>query len=248
VCGKFDSMMVKTADGATLYSETFGDPEHPPILLIMGAMASGVWWPDGFCRRLAEAQRYVIRYDHRDTGASTSYAPSTASYTVEDLADDAVAVLDAYRIGRAHLAGMSLGGYLAQLIALKHPGRGIFSPDHDRAGHRRAGAADQGARSDSGHGAAEHAVGPARVQGSRSGRIPIHHCVASNVTRNWTIPRIDSIETVADFIGGVLQPQSNSSRLFGWSRVSESTETPAPAREPATAAKQSGTPAKQWSV
>jgi pimeloyl-ACP methyl ester carboxylesterase len=100
-----------------------GSPGDPPILLIMGAMASGIWWPDEFCRQLADRGRYVIRYDHRDTGASTSYEPGNPGYTVEDLADDAVAVLDAYGIERADLAGMSLGGYLSQLIALKYPGR-----------------------------------------------------------------------------------------------------------------------------
>ena len=116
------SMSVKT-NGAFLYSDAFGDPSHPPLLLIMGAMASSVWWPDEFCGRLAGRGRYVIRYDHRDTGRSTSYEPGTAGYTVEDLADDAVAVLDAYGAQRADIVGMSLGGYLAQLIALKYPDR-----------------------------------------------------------------------------------------------------------------------------
>jgi pimeloyl-ACP methyl ester carboxylesterase len=65
----------------------------------------------------------VIRYDHRDTGKSTSYPPGHLAYGVEDLADDAVRVLDAYGIQRAHLVGMSLGGYLAQLIGLKYQAR-----------------------------------------------------------------------------------------------------------------------------
>jgi pimeloyl-ACP methyl ester carboxylesterase len=95
------------------------------MLLIMGAMSSAVWWPEELCRQLADRGRYVIRYDHRDTGRSTSYAPARASYTVEDLADDAVGVLDGYELDRAHLVGMSLGGYLAQIIALKHPSRAL---------------------------------------------------------------------------------------------------------------------------
>jgi pimeloyl-ACP methyl ester carboxylesterase len=86
-------------------------------------MASGVWWPDEFCRRLAGAGRFVIRYDHRDTGASTSGSPGVIAYTVEDLADDALRVLDDYGVARAHLVGMSLGGFLAQLAALKAPDR-----------------------------------------------------------------------------------------------------------------------------
>ena len=111
------------ANGVSVHCEAMGDPADPAVLLIMGAMSSGVWWPEDFCHRLADRGRYVIRYDHRDTGKSTSYAPGQASYRVEDLADDAVAVLDGYGIDAAHLVGMSLGGYLAQLVALKHPGR-----------------------------------------------------------------------------------------------------------------------------
>jgi pimeloyl-ACP methyl ester carboxylesterase len=67
--------------------------------------------------------RYVIRYDHRDTGRSTSYEPGQISYSVEDLADDVCCILDGYGIQTAHAMGMSLGGYLAQLIALKHSQR-----------------------------------------------------------------------------------------------------------------------------
>ena len=109
-------------NGVSLHCETVGEPTDPPVLLIMGAMSSAVWWPEEFCRQLAGRGRYVIRYDHRDTGKSTSYGPGEASYTVEDLADDAVRVLNGYELDRAHLVGMSLGGYLAQLVALKHPG------------------------------------------------------------------------------------------------------------------------------
>jgi pimeloyl-ACP methyl ester carboxylesterase len=67
-------------------------------------MSSAVWWPEELCRQLADRGRYVIRYDHRDTGKSTSYAPGEASYTVQDLADDAVSVLEGYELERAHLA------------------------------------------------------------------------------------------------------------------------------------------------
>ena len=110
-------------NGIDLYTESFGDPSGPTILLIMGAMASGVWWPEEFCRQIAERGRYVIRYDHRDTGRSVSYAPGRIEYSVEDLSDDAVGILNAYGIDRAHLVGMSLGGFLSQLIALKYPDR-----------------------------------------------------------------------------------------------------------------------------
>jgi pimeloyl-ACP methyl ester carboxylesterase len=110
-------------DDGKLYTESFGDRNAPPVLLIMGAMASGVWWPRSFCMQLANRGRFVIRYDHRDTGRSTSYGPGGATYTTEKLADDALSVLNAYNIESAHLAGMSLGGYLGQLLALKAPQR-----------------------------------------------------------------------------------------------------------------------------
>lgn len=110
-------------DGIRLFVETVGDPQDPAILLIMGAMASGVWWPEELCEMLAQRGRFVVRYDHRDTGGSTSYEPGSINYTVDDLADDAVRVLDGLEISDAHLVGMSLGGFLAQLIALKYPAR-----------------------------------------------------------------------------------------------------------------------------
>jgi pimeloyl-ACP methyl ester carboxylesterase len=110
-------------NGVRLFSESFGTLGDPPILLIMGAMASAVWWAEDFCGQLADLGRYVIRYDHRDTGRSTSYESGHIHYSVEDLADDAFCVLDGYGIQTAHLVGMSLGGFLAQLMALKHPQR-----------------------------------------------------------------------------------------------------------------------------
>jgi pimeloyl-ACP methyl ester carboxylesterase len=104
-------------------SQTIGRREDPAVLLIMGAMASMLWWPDEFCARLAGAGRFVIRYDNRDTGCSTGYEPGTATYTVDDLVEDAVAVLDEHGIERAHVIGMSMGGGLAQMVALEHPDR-----------------------------------------------------------------------------------------------------------------------------
>lgn len=111
------------AGNAEICTQSFGDPADPAILLIMGAMASMLWWDEEFCRLIADRKRFVIRYDLRDTGRSTSYPPGAPPYTVNDLADDAMAVLDAYGIERAHLVGMSLGGMLAQVLALKCPSR-----------------------------------------------------------------------------------------------------------------------------
>jgi pimeloyl-ACP methyl ester carboxylesterase len=111
------------AQGLTLATEAFGDPGHPPALLIMGAMASMLWWPDAFCEGLARQGRYVIRYDNRDTGLSTTYAPGSPPYAMEDMADDAMMILDAYDIASADLIGMSMGGMIAQLAAFRHPAR-----------------------------------------------------------------------------------------------------------------------------
>ncbi|MDQ3413027.1 MAG: alpha/beta fold hydrolase [Chloroflexota bacterium] len=111
------------ADGVELATEAFGDPAHPPLLLIMGQMASMLWWPDEFCRRLAGRGRYVIRYDNRDTGRSTTYEPGSPPYTIDDMAHDTVRVFDAYGIAAAHVAGMSFGGMIGQVAALAHPDR-----------------------------------------------------------------------------------------------------------------------------
>jgi pimeloyl-ACP methyl ester carboxylesterase len=111
------------SDGVVIATEAFGDVANPPVLLIMGAMASMLWWPEEFCERLARRGRNVLRYDHRDTGLSTKYAPGKPPYTFDDMADDAVRVLDGYQIRSAHIVGMSLGGMIAQLVALAQPQR-----------------------------------------------------------------------------------------------------------------------------
>jgi pimeloyl-ACP methyl ester carboxylesterase len=110
-------------DGAQLCVDTFGDAADPAVLLIMGAAASMDRWEPRFCERLAEHGRYVIRYDHRDTGGSTTYPPGRPGYTGDDLVADAVAILDGLGIERAHVVGMSAGGAIAQRIAVDHPGR-----------------------------------------------------------------------------------------------------------------------------
>ncbi|RUY78240.1 alpha/beta fold hydrolase, partial [Mesorhizobium sp. M7A.F.Ca.CA.001.10.2.1] len=110
-----------TTERPEIISETFGDPANPPLLLIMGAMASMLWWPEAFCRELADAGLFVIRYDNRDTGRSTKYKPGEPPYTFDDMADDAMRVLDDHGIGKANVVGMSMGGMIAQLVALVHP-------------------------------------------------------------------------------------------------------------------------------
>ncbi|WP_329112259.1 alpha/beta fold hydrolase [Streptomyces sp. NBC_01353] len=110
-------------DGVELCTEPFGDPSNPPVLLIMGTGASMLWWEEGFCRILAEGGRFVIRYDHRDTGRSVTYELGRPGYTGVDLVGDAVGVLDAYEIPAAHVVGVSAGGAIAQLLALDHADR-----------------------------------------------------------------------------------------------------------------------------
>ena len=111
------------ANDVELCAESFGDPADPAILLIMGLAGSMMWWDEEFCRMLADGGRFVIRYDHRDTGRSVTYEPGRPLYRSEDLVRDAVGVLDAYGISSAHVFGQSMGGALAQLLALDFPDR-----------------------------------------------------------------------------------------------------------------------------
>ncbi|MCW2644275.1 MAG: Pimeloyl-ACP methyl ester carboxylesterase [Pseudonocardiales bacterium] len=97
-----------------------GRVDDPAVLLVGSSMLS---WPDELCERLVAGGRRVIRYDVRDSGRSESYPPGEPGYSLADLVDDAVGVLDATATDRAHLAGMSTGGWIAQLLALSHPER-----------------------------------------------------------------------------------------------------------------------------
>jgi pimeloyl-ACP methyl ester carboxylesterase len=106
------------ANGVELCTEPFGDPADPPILLVMGVGGSMLWWEEGFCRMLADDRRFVIRYDHRDTGRSVTYEPGHPEYTGADLVADAAGVLAAYGLPAAHVVGVSAGGAFAQLLAL----------------------------------------------------------------------------------------------------------------------------------
>jgi pimeloyl-ACP methyl ester carboxylesterase len=89
----------------------------------MGIGASMLWWEDGFCRLLAEGGRFVIRYDHRDTGRSVTGEPGRPRYAGSDLVADAARVLDGYELVAAYVVGVSAGGAFAQLLALGFPDR-----------------------------------------------------------------------------------------------------------------------------
>ena len=126
-----------SAGAVELAYETFGDPADAPVLLVMGLGTQMLAWPDGFCRLLADGGLFVIRFDNRDIGLSTHLhdAPppdvmaamtgdtSSASYTLSDMAADTVALLDALGLRSAHVVGLSMGGMIAQTVAIEHPER-----------------------------------------------------------------------------------------------------------------------------
>jgi pimeloyl-ACP methyl ester carboxylesterase len=117
--------------------ERFGDPELPPVLLVMGLGTQMLGWPDGFCDALLRRGLHVIRLDNRDIGLSShmTRAPapdvraalrgdtSSASYTLSDMAGDTVGLLDALGLHSAHLVGASMGAMIAQTAAIEHPAR-----------------------------------------------------------------------------------------------------------------------------
>src|SRR4051795_4897028 len=109
--------------GVELCTETFGAPDDPAVLLIMGSGASMLWWGDAFWGALGAGGGFVVRYDHRDTGRSTACPPGRPDYSGADLVADAGRVLDGHGIARAHLVGGSMGGALAQVLVLDHPDR-----------------------------------------------------------------------------------------------------------------------------
>ena len=109
-------------NGIEIYYETFGNPENPAVLLIMGLDAQCVIWSMNFIEPLVAAGYYVIRFDNRDIGLSTWIDDWDKSrpYTLEDMARDTVGLLNALNIEKAHIVGASMGGMIAQRIALSH--------------------------------------------------------------------------------------------------------------------------------
>jgi pimeloyl-ACP methyl ester carboxylesterase len=141
-----------SVNGVEIAYEEFGDDDAPTILLIMGLGVQMLAWDEELCRMLAGRGYRVVRFDNRDVGRSTKVEggpqpdvmaalagdASSASYTLDDMADDSVALLDELGVDAAHLVGASQGGMIAQTIAIRHPGRvlsltSIMSTTGDRA-------------------------------------------------------------------------------------------------------------------
>ncbi|HZQ57416.1 MAG TPA: alpha/beta hydrolase [Acidimicrobiales bacterium] len=122
--------------GLQLAYETFGSPGDPALLLVMGLATQMIAWPDPFCEELAGSGRYVVRFDNRDTGLSTHLSElpvptparallrlDRAPYSIDDMAADAVGLIDALGLGTVDVVGASMGGFIAQTVALQSPGR-----------------------------------------------------------------------------------------------------------------------------
>jgi pimeloyl-ACP methyl ester carboxylesterase len=129
------------ANGIDIEYESFGRDSDPLILLIMGFAAQLIFWPDPLCEGLAAKGFRVVRFDNRDIGKSTHLAGETAPdpralfaevmagkrpnvpYSLDDMADDTVGLMDALGVSHAHIVGASMGGMIAQLVAINHPSR-----------------------------------------------------------------------------------------------------------------------------
>jgi pimeloyl-ACP methyl ester carboxylesterase len=134
-------MPTASANGIQIEYETFGEPSSPPLLLIAGIGGQMIGWDEELCKEWARKGLYVIRFDNRDVGLSTKLkeagipdvmAVMTAGmngekvdvpYTLDDMADDTVGLLDALKLDKAHICGISMGGAIAQTISFRHPSR-----------------------------------------------------------------------------------------------------------------------------
>lgn len=134
-------MPTLNANGIRIAFDTAGDPKAPPLLLVHGLGMQLTAWPDEFVEGLVELGFYVIRFDNRDCGLSTKFEgagvpnlmlaalksrlgwPLRAAYSLEDMAEDAIGVLSALGVARAHVVGISMGGMIAQILAARYPQR-----------------------------------------------------------------------------------------------------------------------------
>src|SRR4051794_17462325 len=116
-------MRIVMANGVEQCADTFGDPGDPALVLLHGAGDCLLHWDEALCARLAAGGRFVVRRDARDAGRSATYPRGAPAYGLRDLVADAAGLLDALDVERAHFAGLSGGGAIAQLLALERPER-----------------------------------------------------------------------------------------------------------------------------
>ncbi len=133
--GVTDEILRADVNGIEIAYETFGDPTDPPVLLVMGLGTQMLAWPDQLCADLASKGFHVVRFDNRDVGLSTHLDPLPAPtvrdlvlrrnvpYAITDMADDALGLLDALGLPAAHVVGASMGGFIAQTMAIRAPER-----------------------------------------------------------------------------------------------------------------------------
>jgi len=147
---------MRTTGTVPIEFESLGDPAHPAIVLIMGLGMQLVAWPDAFCQALVAGGYRVVRFDNRDSGlsaratgggglglfkavaASVLKLPVHTPYTLHDMAQDTLAVMNALQIERAHIVGVSMGGMIAQVLAAAHPQRVLsLTSIMSTSGHQR---------------------------------------------------------------------------------------------------------------
>ena len=122
-----------------IYYETFGSPGDPTLLIVNGLGSQCINYHEDWCAMFVARGLQVVRFDNRDVGMSTKFdaSPPGAAYNISDMAADAVAVLDALGIDRAHVMGLSMGGMIVQVMAIEHP-RAVAVDDLGDVTHRRA--------------------------------------------------------------------------------------------------------------
>jgi pimeloyl-ACP methyl ester carboxylesterase len=117
----FKEKYIKTRDNLNIFTESVGDYKNPTVILIMGAMNQGLFWYDSFCQKISDAGFFVVRFDHRDTGLSSVVNYKENPYNLDGLANDVLDVLSAYNIDKVHIIGLSMGGYIGQIIGANYP-------------------------------------------------------------------------------------------------------------------------------
>lgn len=127
------------AEGRTIYTDSFGDPEDPALLLVNGLTSQLISWNEMFCQAFVDRGFFVIRYDNRDVGLSTFFIDGP-DYTLSDMADDGIEVLNHYGVDKAHIFGISMGGMIVQVMAIDHPERVLSMTSYaSHTGHRDYG-------------------------------------------------------------------------------------------------------------